>query len=221
MLNKVRDHPGAERGWQKTFLLTLLLVAREGASHAALNVRGKTSLPPFSCPGGGLPERVPPSQSQSEYAYACISSRGMREGPYREYFRQGAMAAKGHYQTGKTDGQWTFYYGSGFPMSRGTLRAEKREGVWTSDYENGQRLAEGTYAAGQLDGPWKEWYENGQLKSEGAYRAGLQTGSWKFWFPNGRPDRGGLYSGTHRVLPQNTILPAESGKWTKATGGGF
>ena len=113
-----------------------------------------------------------------------------QNGPVKETFRDGTLAAKGSIQAGQKHGAWKYYF------------------------RNGKLRATGKYAAGQLDGPWK-WYprkrqtaadrplqgrqarrrcwkryrENGKLYDEGKFAAGKKTGTWKIYDAAGKLSR--------------------------------
>lgn len=76
-----------------------------------------------------------------------------QDGPHREVFTDGTLAAEGTYQSGKKHGRWQYFY------------------------KNGQPKAIGEYVGGELYGQWEWWRANAQPFQAGAFELGVQVGT--------------------------------------------
>ncbi len=109
------------------------------------------------------------------------NEEGKRDGPWKEYYLNGALRSEGAYDDGKRVGDWKFYHSNGQLEQVGSYtRDGKEDGIWTWYYPDGQMLREEGYYLGMLDGPSVEYDEFGQIVSEGEYIEDYREGLWKF-----------------------------------------
>ena len=87
--------------------------------------------------------------------------KGMRDGLWETYDKDGQLFSKEHYRNGKPDGLWESYY------------------------KNGQLWFKGHNKDGNIDGLWEHYHENGQLYYKGYYKDGEPDGLWEFFFKDG------------------------------------
>ncbi|SIT90811.1 energy transducer TonB [Pontibacter indicus] len=124
-----------------------------------------------------------------------------------DYYADGTVKAKGHYQDGKKWATWTFYYPNGQLDCKGKYDGLKLTGTWefwwpdgrplmVAEYEGSNkrllsfwnhegeqmvRDGNGTYTAITLD-------ENGtRMVKTGAYKDGYQSGEWTYGPEGGDP----------------------------------
>ena len=106
---------------------------------------------------------------------------GIKDGPWKEYFPNGAIKNIGNYEKGKRTGEWKFYHTNGQLEQIGSYNKEgKEEGIWTWYYASGSLLREENYFNGKLDGHSVEYDETGIIVAEGEYIENYREGVWKF-----------------------------------------
>ena len=104
---------------------------------------------------------------------------GSRDGPWKEYYTDGALRAEGVYDNGKRIGEWKFYHPDGKIEQTGRFtKAGKPDGPWKWYYANGSLLREETYYNGLKDGLSEEFDEAGNLIEKGEYLEGREDGPW-------------------------------------------
>jgi hypothetical protein len=82
-------------------LSTLLLLVSAGGQGG--------DLPPLSCPPGTKLEKRPHSSEPSQVELCRDTKTGSREGPYREFSRNGRAFAEGSYRADKLHGEYRIY----------------------------------------------------------------------------------------------------------------
>ncbi len=138
-----------------------------------------------------------------------MNEQGIKQGHWKEFFRDGQLKAEGDYSNGKKVGGWKFFYPDGtleqegfynqdgqldgqwrwyFPS--GTLHREEQylndlvDGRSVEYDENGNLVSSGEYIEGKEEGFW--YYNIDGVKEEGTFRNGLRNGSWKSWYQDGQ-----------------------------------
>ena len=76
--------------------------------------------------------------------------KGLREGEWVYYHRNGQLHAKGTFKNGKEDGEWILYHQNGHLDTRGTMRNGKKEGEWISYHRDGRLVGNLFYENGEL-----------------------------------------------------------------------
>jgi pimeloyl-ACP methyl ester carboxylesterase len=86
---------------------------------------------------------------QVKEGYQCNYRSNTKDGPYREWYRNGQLRYEGHFSQGRLDG------------------------VSTAWYESGQKEAEEHWRRGQLHGRVRYWSEQGDLQFESTFDRGM------------------------------------------------
>jgi len=74
---------------------------------------------------------------------------------------------------GLRNGRWTEWYKNGNRRATGTYRNDLLDGTTMFWFENGSRWAQKEYVRGQRDGTWIFWDQNGDRTEVRKYRDGL------------------------------------------------
>lgn len=106
---------------------------------------------------------------------------GLKDGPWKEFYANGAIKSIGVYDKGKRTGEWKFYHPNGQQEQVGSYNKEGNEdGIWTWYYATGSLLREEYYFNGKLDGQSVEYDEDGIVVAQGEYIEDYKEGPWKF-----------------------------------------
>lgn len=109
------------------------------------------------------------------------TEKGLRDGPWIEYYEDGKLYAEGTYKSGLRIGKWKFYYRSGKLEQEGVFNNRGRyDGTWRWYYEGGNLLREEEYLDGERDGMLTEYSDSGMVVVQGEFVDGLEEGPWKF-----------------------------------------
>jgi len=169
-----------------------------------------------------------------------VDEKGLKQGPWKEFFETGQLKGEGVFENGKRIGNWKFYYKNGTIEEQGSyLKNEKADGNWVWYYENGQKLREQSFDAGVESGIMTEFsdsgtvvakgqyidgyedslwiYNVGDIHEEGSYKEGKKIGEWKQIYSNGKLRYIGKYiddspDGKHTTFWDNGNL-MEEGKY--------
>ena len=110
-----------------------------------------------------------------------IDEEGIKDGPWKEYYPNGALKSVGTYDIGKRIGAWKFYYPNEQLEQIGSYNKDgKADGAWTWYYATGDLLREETYFNGMIDGFSIEYDEYGAVIAEGEYLEDEKEGKWNF-----------------------------------------
>lgn len=137
-----------------------------------------------------------------------LDEQGLKQGSWKEFYREGGLKAEGSYKDGVKIGAWTFYFPNGRVEQTGSYTDRGREqGKWTwyyfdgtlrreENFTNGQKngdmieydedgnvIARGTFVDDEEDGPW--YYQEEGYTQEGEYVLGEREGEWKHHYPEG------------------------------------
>lgn len=145
-------------------------------------------------------------QDGTLYQEGVYKDKGLRNGVWNEYHRNGKLSSKYLYMSGKLNGVSTSYDTDGkiyceYKYASDKLKAEKfynkdgsvlSDNEITNDYEvteyyaNGLRMAKGSYYDGQRAGDWKIYNENGGwLSAKEHYYNGYLSGTRTEFYENG------------------------------------
>ena len=134
-----------------------------------------------------------------------VREDGLKDGPQKEFYKDGTLRAEGEYKEGKPVGEWKYFYPGGKLEQAGKYSASgKMTGQWKWYYENEDLMMEEGYRNGLRDGIHTEYDESGNIVEEGeflndleegpwitlsgdyfekgTYRDGLKTGKWSSWY---------------------------------------
>ena len=104
----------------------------------------------------------------------CRYFKGLKNGPYNEWYNNGNKKTQGQYKNGLMIGKWKYYHGNGFIRGKGVFsNGDGLNKTYTGIPKNGR------------DGEWKFWYDNGQKKEKSQYVEGKLVGISILWYKNG------------------------------------
>ena len=98
----------------------------------------------------------------------------LRQGLWKNYYKDGTFMGEGHYLNGKLHGLWKVYYQDGTLMSEGHYLNGERQGLWKDYHEDGTPMREGNYLNWEKHGLWKSYHEDGTLESCTLYNMGKE-----------------------------------------------
>lgn len=108
-----------------------------------------------------------------------LNERGLKEGPWKEYYPTGELRAEGEYWEGLRIGVWKFYHRNGQLEQKGKyLKFEKPTGQWKWWYPNGDLKRLESFYGGKEDGELIEYNDSGDVVTKGEYLEGLKEGFW-------------------------------------------
>ena len=115
------------------------------------------------------------------------SDNYVRVGPWKFWYRKGAVKESGSYVDGKKQGRWESWHSNGQKESERHYKADQEHGSFSVWKKSGQLRETGVHKDGQKDGIWKRWYKsNAQQEYERNYASGAKTGRWIEWRKNGQ-----------------------------------
>lgn len=110
-----------------------------------------------------------------------VDEKGMKQGPWKEFYYTGELESEGNYTNGLKTGQWKFYYLSGNKEQQGVYNAKgKPEGVWKWFYESGNIRKEEVFKNGVPNGTYKELSDSGKVIVLGEFIEGEEDGEWLY-----------------------------------------
>lgn len=141
-----------------------------------------------------------------------------RDGPEREYHRDGVLAAERHFAHDQATGSWRTWFADGRPRSELDFGAPGSDELRPARFwhPDGSLAAEGATRGGVREGAWAYYSPEGWLARAGDYRAGLREGAWTFYRAEGRKEAEGRYEHGRRVGPW-TLWDAEGVPRASAT----
>jgi hypothetical protein len=135
--------------------------------------------PEEECPKGlSFSGKAPPADAER----GCVDGAGQRQGPWTQWWPNGAKWREEAYKDGKQHGRST---------------------AWRPD---GGKLYEAEYKSGFLNGSITVYHANGQKKVEGAYTFGKPNGRWVAYTEDGK-EVGQLLFDAGKVRPRSKGNP--------------
>ncbi len=112
-------------------------------------------------------------------AEGVMDLEGRKQGPWKYYFKSGALRSQGDYKDGIPVGEWVYYFENGDVEQRGAFNEQgKEQGKWEWFFSNGQLRKVEHYHDGVLHGGYREYTLEGKLWAEGEYIEGSREGEW-------------------------------------------
>ncbi len=111
-------------------------------------------------------------------AEGIVDEKGNFTGPWKLYYIDGTIKAKGTYEEGKRVNDWVFYHYNGKISQKGKYRNGKPTGNWQWYYENSQLRRDENYRRGYEEGESIEYDELGNVIGKGEYLEGYKEGAW-------------------------------------------
>lgn len=143
-------------------------------------------------------------------AEGIIDEKGLKQGPFKEYYENGSLLGEGLYRDSKKIGAWKFYYQDGKTEQVGTFDNRGQQiGTWKWFHLNGLIWIEEEYINGQREGIYTEYDTIGKVIVQGEYFDGEETGFW-FWEIGDTRDEGNFVEGQYDG--QWITIDTETGK---------
>jgi antitoxin component YwqK of YwqJK toxin-antitoxin module len=155
----------------------------------------------LACPPGAAEVGAAPPDG---FELACeregATGPDRREGPFRAWYDDGALAREAGYRAGRLHGKYVEYHRGGKRAREGEYSDGERVGTWRFYFEDGKLEEECAYAKGERHGPFASFHPNGKRKTAGRYCHGLQCGTWTTWAEDGA-ELGKVDYGEVRLVP--------------------
>jgi antitoxin component YwqK of YwqJK toxin-antitoxin module len=163
------------------------------------------------CPGSAQLQGKKPPAGQLQW---CARTDGVKHGPWREWYANGAAKVVGAYVDGKMDGKWQDFFEDGALKSEGVYKGGLKDGLWTQYYDkadggtknrveehhagsseikwtgfrsDGAKWAEGTLVGSRPQGLYTEYHPNGIVAVKGTYSSGEKSADWSYFDKEGKP----------------------------------
>ncbi|MFT4801180.1 MAG: antitoxin component YwqK of YwqJK toxin-antitoxin module [Flavobacteriaceae bacterium] len=111
-------------------------------------------------------------------AEGIVDKKGNFSGPWKLYFPNGNIKAKGSYELGKRVEDWVFYHINGIKSQSGKYWKGKPTGNWQWYYNNSELRRDENYRKGLEEGESIEYDDTGSIIGQGEYLEGYKEGNW-------------------------------------------
>ena len=98
---------------------------------------------------------------------------GIKDGPWRVYFRDGKLTSEIYWKDGKRHGSWTDFFQNGNPHVEATFENGVLVGNYTVYYSSKVVEKEGVYVKGKMNGIWRYYNEESELIRKERYDNGF------------------------------------------------
>jgi antitoxin component YwqK of YwqJK toxin-antitoxin module len=145
------------------------------------------ALPPLACPPRAERRGAAPPEGFEEWCEGKDDAgRGRREGPARVYYDDGAPWVEETFREGLRDGPFKEWHRNGRTAREGAFSAGRKVGPWRVSYESGAPEEHSEWRDGVPHGPFVSFFAAGGKRTEGRYCGGAQCGTWRTWDEAGR-----------------------------------
>ena len=100
----------------------------------------------------------------------------LKNGIFKEFFKDGALSCVGEYRNGEKIGEWKYYLRNGLTKAVGRYDHGKMTDEWKWYRENGELMQTGSFDDEKKVGIWKRYHPNGALYDEGDYANDKKVG---------------------------------------------
>ncbi len=101
----------------------------------------------------------------------------LRNGPFRQLFKDGSVCCEGRHAQGEKTGEWRYYLLNGALKAVGRCEKGKMAGEWSWYRENEELMQTGSFDAEEKkSGAWRRYQPDGTLLDEVEYVAGKKVG---------------------------------------------
>lgn len=151
---------------------------------------------------------MPRAYSQTEGELNKTDERGLKQGVWKAYHKNGKLRYSGQFKDDKPVGKFNYYflsgelqsilehgntnevnaihyYENGEKMAEGKYKDKKKFGNWISYGAGNSKVNEGNYIMGKKNGEWKTYYPNGQTSEITNYSDDIENGAYKTYYENG------------------------------------
>jgi uncharacterized protein len=127
----------------------------------------------------GTLERALDYQNGVVVGEGLVVEDGSKNGPWKEFYKDGVLKAEGNYTNDTKTGLWKYYHPNGQLEQIGKYNAAgDPEGPWRWYYASGNMLREENYYRGKRDGYLEEFTEDGGIIEQGEFLDGYKEGPW-------------------------------------------
>ncbi|MFT4779013.1 MAG: antitoxin component YwqK of YwqJK toxin-antitoxin module [Flavobacteriales bacterium] len=112
-----------------------------------------------------------------------------KEGEWKRYFYNGALAERNYYENGLLEGESVGYYLNGKVSEKYYLVNDTAQGYYETYFSNGQLTSSGFYENGELNGVIISYDPFGRLTLEEYMIDGVSNGITSIYYPNGKKKR--------------------------------
>ncbi len=110
-----------------------------------------------------------------------VDENGLKQGPWSEFYDNGAKKGDGKYKDNKKIGYWKFYFKNGNIEQEGMYNSKgNAEGEWKWYFVKGNELLVQNFQDGIEEGPMIEYDDTGKVVTKGEYIEGQETGMWYY-----------------------------------------
>lgn len=113
--------------------------------------------------------------------------KGVRNGFYYEYFKNGNTKVSAVFKNGKLHGSKKVFYPNGNIKWEANYEGGLENGPYIEFSPNGSIISEANFRNGKLDGEVREYYALNKLKKIVEFKDGHEHGSYKTFYANGAP----------------------------------
>lgn len=142
----------------------------------------------------GSLEKVEIYEYGQKIGEGLLNEKGVKNGPWKEYYPTGELRAEGTYINGIRVKVWTFYHLNGKVEQKGKYdNAGRPSGDWRWYYDNGAKQREESFYAGREEGMLIEYNDTGRIITKGEFLDGEREGDWFYQMGDYREE--GKYRG--------------------------
>lgn len=125
--------------------------------------------------------------------YKADPETGLKEGPLRQYNKDGQLIAEENYVGGELNGERKLY----FPDGKLAVQENYDMGTFAGEYKNysedGKLSHKGNYINGAMNEEWIAYYPDGKIKEIVNFENNEENGPFREWYPDGTPKASGNY----------------------------
>jgi len=112
------------------------------------------------------------SDGKTVHETYTVDAKGVRQGPFESYYKNGQLEAKCTYKDDKYNGPFEAYYENGALASKGAFKDDLLNGPCEGYDKKGQLKIKSTFENGIEQGPYEEYGKNGKLVRKGRHQNG-------------------------------------------------
>jgi antitoxin component YwqK of YwqJK toxin-antitoxin module len=108
-----------------------------------------------------------------------IDDRGLKQGPWKHFYRNGNLKAQGRYRDDLKVGEWKYFYPEENKLEQiGSYVKGEPDGEWLWYFPNGELWRVENFFNGREDGISIEYNDTGAVIAKGQYIDGFREGLW-------------------------------------------
>jgi hypothetical protein len=151
-------------------------------------------LAPEDCPKESKLEGSPQPELLKQWCAKIDSfQRLVKQGPLREWHRNGRRKSEGEFSEDKRSGQWRFWHPTGALSEMGEFEADERVGLWLVYNDRGEKVGKALYGKERVAHLTLFWEGTEKKRADGDLVAHKRSGKWTFWNPGGEVSKELVY----------------------------